>query len=118
MPKLGSKVRMLKGAFEIWAVGLLVIVLAGIWGQSQFMAQLRYRHPPVWRRLGRPTMTMLSSEPQAIYRVISFVASAEYKDLADSKLTLYGTTLRYSVVGMIGWFAAAMLVVALYGEPA
>lgn len=61
-------------------------------------------------------MTMLSSEPQAIFRLLWYFASAEYRDLADAKMQLYGATLRYSVIALFVWFAAGMVFLMLYGE--
>jgi len=116
MSHVDRETLMLDFAFKVWGIGILFIVLANAWGQVQFLASLRYRHSAVWRRLGRPTVTMLSSEPQAISRLLGYVASAEYRNLADTKMNLYGATLRYSVVALFVWFASDIAFFTLYAE--
>jgi hypothetical protein len=95
---------------------MLAVLLVHAWAHGEFMASLRHLHSAVWRRLGRPTATMLSAEPTAMFRLLRYVASAEYRELGDSKMRLYGDIQRHSILALFLWFAAGMAVLVLLGE--
>ncbi len=98
-------------AFKIWGLGILVGVLVLLWAQGQFMARLRYRHPAVWRRLGQPTPLGQPSQPGGLFRLQGYIARAEYEELQDPKMQLYGDIQHYWLVALFLWVAAGIVFV-------
>ncbi len=98
-------------AFKIWGLGIFVVVLVQFWALGQFMASLRYRHPAVWRRLGQPTPLGQPSQPGALFRLQGYIARAEYEELQDPKMQLYGDIQRYWLVALFLWVAVGIVFV-------
>lgn len=103
-------------AFKIWGLGILAVVLVKFWAHGQFMANLRYRHPAVWRRLGQPMPLGQLSKFGDLFRLQGYIARAEYEELQDPTMRLYGDIQRYWLVALFLWVAAGIVFVEFPGE--